>query len=225
MEIAIKFIETHKYDKRLQQVFIFASGLLIQSDNTQSIQTFWDTIFGNPHDLAGIRHIQLVTVCLDETQCDRTVPHCSQSISLLLNWIRFAFSRNNFKPQETIAMTINSCSKIQNLPEVQIEFASLLTEAKQHTLHIATFIGKLNITDPHNQLLETLLLQLQHNDAKIRAMACYPLAMMGEKVATSQVIDRLAVALGDQNEWVRTNACSAIAAMGEKAATSQVIDR
>ncbi|CAF3193849.1 unnamed protein product, partial [Rotaria socialis] len=215
-EIAIKFIETHKYDKRLQQVFIFASGLLIQSDNTQSIQTFWDTIFGNPHDLAGIRHIQLVTVCLDETQCDRTVPHCSQSISLLLNWIRFAFSRNNFKPQETIAMTINSCSKIQNLPEVQIEFASLLTEAKQHTLHIATFIGKLNITDPHNQLLETLLLQLQHNDAKIRAMACYPLAMMGEKVATSQVIDRLAVALGDQNEWVRTNACSAIAAMGEK---------
>ncbi|CAM4965112.1 unnamed protein product, partial [Rotaria socialis] len=224
-DIAIQFIETHKYEKRLQLVFIFVSGLLIQSENTQSIHTFRDTISGHPRDLVGIRHMQLVTVCLDETQCSCAVPHRSQSISLLLNWIRFAFSQNDFKPQEAIAMTINSCTKIQNLPEVHIEFASLLTEAEEHKSRIATFIGKLNITDPHNQLLETLLLPLQHNDEKIRATVCYPLATTGEKAATSQVIDRLAVALGDQNEWVRTNLCTALGVMGEKAATSQVIDR
>ncbi|CAF1551881.1 unnamed protein product, partial [Rotaria magnacalcarata] len=86
-DIGIQFIENHKYDKRLQLVFIFASGLLIQSENKQAIHTFWDTIYGDPHDLVGIRHMQLVTVCLDETQCDSEVPHRSQSISLLLNWI------------------------------------------------------------------------------------------------------------------------------------------
>ncbi|CAF1584919.1 unnamed protein product [Rotaria magnacalcarata] len=178
-DIGIQFIETHKYEKRLQLVFIFASGLLIQSENKQSVHRFWDTIFGDPHDLVGIRHMQLVTVCFDETQCDCAVPHRSQSISLLLNWI----------------------SKIQNLPEVQIELASLLkTEAEQHKLHIATFIGKLNITDPHNQLLESLLLQLEYNDANIRATVCYPLGEMGQKAATSQVIDRLVVALDDQKE-------------------------
>ncbi|CAF4558305.1 unnamed protein product, partial [Rotaria socialis] len=225
-DIAIQFIETHKYEKRLQLVFIFASGLLIQSENTKSIHTFWDAIFGDPHDLVGIRHMQLVTVCLDETQCDCAVPHRSQSISLLLNWIRFAFSQNNFKLQETIAMTINSCSKIQNLPEVQIEFASLLkTEPEYHKSHIATFIGNLNITDPHNKLIETLLLQLQHNDEKIRATVCYPLGKIGEQAGKSQVIDRLLVALGDPDDQVRLSACSALGAMGEKAATSQVIDR
>ncbi|CAM4832434.1 unnamed protein product [Rotaria magnacalcarata] len=225
-DIAIQFIQTHKYEKRLQLVFIFASGLLIQSENTQSIHTFWDTIFGDPHDLVGIRHMQLVTVCLDETQCDCTVPYRSQSISLLLNWIRFAFNQNNFQLQGSIAMIINSSSKIQNLPEVQIEFASLLkTEAEEHKGHIATFIRRLNITDPHNQLLESLLLQLEDNDADIRATACNALGAMREKASTSQVTDRLVVALGDRDEDVRANACRAIGKMGEKAATSQVIDR
>ncbi|CAM2710207.1 unnamed protein product [Rotaria socialis] len=224
-DIAIQFIETHKYEKRLQLVFIFASGLLIQSENTQSIHTFWNTIFGDPHDLVGIRHMQLVTLCFDETQCGCAVPHRSQSISLLLNWIRFAFRQNNYKLQETIAMAVNSCSKIQNLPEVQIQLASLLTEAEQHKSHILTFIGELDITDPHHQLLESLLLQLEHNDPKIRAAACYPLANMGEKVATRQVIDRLVVALGDQDDQVRGSASSTLGKMGENVATSQAIDQ
>ncbi|CAF1191181.1 unnamed protein product, partial [Rotaria magnacalcarata] len=86
-DIGIQFIKNHKYDKRLQLVFIFAAGLLIQSENKQAIHTFWDTIYGDPHDLEGIRHMQLVTVCLDETNCDSKVPHRSQSISLLLNGI------------------------------------------------------------------------------------------------------------------------------------------
>ncbi|CAM4964177.1 unnamed protein product [Rotaria socialis] len=225
-DIAIQFIGTHKYEKRLQLVFIFASGLLIQSENTQSIHTFWDTIFGDPHDLVGIRQMQLVAMCLDETQCDCTVPHRSQSISLLLNWIRFAFSQNNFKLQETIAMTINSCSKIQNLPEVQIEFASLLkTTAEEHKSHIVKFITHLKITDPHKQLLESLSLQLEHNDAAIRTDACIALGKISENAATSQVIDRLVVTLADQDDQVRRSACSALGAMGEKAATSEVIDR
>ncbi|CAF1174088.1 unnamed protein product [Rotaria magnacalcarata] len=123
-------------------------------------------------------------------------------------------------------MIINSSSKIQNLPEVQIEFASLLkTEAEEHKGHIATFIRRLNITDPHNQLLESLLLQLEDNDADIRATACNALGAMREKASTSQVTDRLVVALGDRDEDVRANACRAIGKMGEKAATSQVIDR
>ncbi|CAM4921105.1 unnamed protein product [Rotaria socialis] len=223
---AIQFIENHKYEKRLQLVFIFASGLLTQSENTQSIHTFWDTIFGDPHDLVGIRHMQLVTVCLDETQCDSAVPHRSQSISLLLNWFRFACNQNIFKLQEIIARTINSCSKIQNFPEIQIELACLLkTEAEQHTSHIATFIRKLNITDPHNQLLESLSLQLEHNDAAVRTNACGALGEIGEKASTSQVIDRLVGALGDQHDQVRRSAYSALEKIGEKAATSQVIDR
>ncbi|CAF4540781.1 unnamed protein product, partial [Rotaria socialis] len=224
-DIAIQFIGTHKYEKRLQLVFIFASGLLIQSENTQSIHTFWETIFGHPHDLVGIRHMQLVTVCLDETQCACTVPHRSQSISLLLNWIRFAFSKSNFELQETITMTINSCSKIQNLPEVQREFVSLLkTDTQQQKSHIATFIGKLKITHPHNQLIESLLLQLEHTDAKIRATVCYPLGHIGENAATSQVIHRLVVVLGDRDDQVRWSACSALEKMSEKVATRQLID-
>ncbi|CAF4548110.1 unnamed protein product, partial [Rotaria socialis] len=223
---AIQFIENHKYEKRLQLVFIFASGLLTQSENTQSIHTFWDTIFGDPHDLVGIRHMQLETLCHDETQCDSAVPHRSQSISLLLNWFRFACNQNIFKLQEIIARTINSCSKIQNFPEIQIELACLLkTEAEQHTSHIATFIRKLNITDPHNQLLESLSLQLEHNDAAVRTNACGALGEIGEKASTSQVTDRLVGALGDQHDQVRQSAYSALEKIGEKAATSQVIDR
>ncbi|CAF4693796.1 unnamed protein product [Rotaria socialis] len=181
-DIAVEFIGTHKYEKRLQLVFIFASGLLIQSENTQSIHTFWDTIFGDPHDLVGIRHMQLVTVCLDETQCGCAVPHRSQSISLLLNWITFACSQNNLKLQETIAMTINSCNKIQNLPDVQIEFASLLTTAaEEHKSHIVKFITDQKITDPHKQLLESLSLQLEHYNAEIQTNTCSALRKIGEK--------------------------------------------
>ncbi|CAF3714149.1 unnamed protein product [Rotaria socialis] len=123
-------------------------------------------------------------------------------------------------------MTINSCNKIQNLPEVQNELASLLkTEAVENKSNILNFIGKLNITDPHNELVESLFLQLETNDAKIRATVCYPLAKIGKKAATSQVIDGFVVALGDQDDEVRWSACSALEKMGEKAATSQVIDR
>ncbi|CAF1370579.1 unnamed protein product, partial [Rotaria magnacalcarata] len=222
---AIQFIKTHKYDKRLQLVFIFASGLLIPSEDKQSVDTFWDTIYGDPHDLVGIRHMQLVTVFLDETQCGSEVPHRRQSISLLLNWIRFPITQNNFKLQETTAMTIKSCSKIQNLPEVQNELASFLnTAAKEQKSRIAIFIGRLNITDPHNQLLESFLLQLEYNDANIREAVCKSLENMGEKAAKRQVTDRLVVALGDQDWQLRLSASSTLGAMGEKAATSHVID-
>ncbi|CAF4331297.1 unnamed protein product, partial [Rotaria magnacalcarata] len=222
---AIQFIKTHKYDKRLQLVFIFASGLLIPSEDKQSVDTFWDTIYGDPHDLVGIRHMQLVTVFLDETQCGSEVPHRRQSISLLLNWIRFAITQNNFKLQETTAMTIKSCSKIQNLPEVQNELASFLnTAAKEQKSRIAIFIGRLNITDPHNQLLESFLLQLEYNDANIREAVCKSLENMGEKAAKRQVTDRLVVALGDQDWQLQLSASSTLGAMGEKAATSHVID-
>ena len=59
---AINFIKNHKYNQRFESVFTFASGLLNTSHAELCINSFWDIILGEPFDLIGLRHVQLIMV-------------------------------------------------------------------------------------------------------------------------------------------------------------------
>jgi hypothetical protein len=82
---AVHFIQTHKYNQRYELVFIFASGLLNESGSKQPITLFWDTLLGEPLDLIGLRHIQLVISCLEETGCNRSLPRFCESMNTISN--------------------------------------------------------------------------------------------------------------------------------------------
>ena len=64
---AIDFIKRKKYNQRFVLMFCFVSGLLIESDNEQCLDKFWNAILGEPLDLVGLRHVQIVIFCFEET--------------------------------------------------------------------------------------------------------------------------------------------------------------
>ncbi|CAF4317531.1 unnamed protein product, partial [Adineta steineri] len=63
----IKFIQREKYNQRYALVFTFLSGLSNEDDTTICLNIFWRLILTSPMDLLGIRHMQLVISCIEET--------------------------------------------------------------------------------------------------------------------------------------------------------------
>ncbi|CAF1401050.1 unnamed protein product [Adineta steineri] len=66
----VEFIHDHKYNQRYTLVFAFIAGLLSENYETTSLNIFWDHILRESLDLVGLRHMEIVIICLGETSSD-----------------------------------------------------------------------------------------------------------------------------------------------------------
>jgi HEAT repeat protein len=225
-EKAIKFIKNHKYNQRYTLVFTFAAGLLSESDANPCLELFWDHILGEPLDLVGIRHLQLVIFCLEETNNESTFSRCNE----LLQWISICL-QNSFMMEGEIAQEylLQSLKRAQSVACDQTIVHVLITSL-QHTdaktkRAALSFISNMRISNPSIPLIKSVIKRLDDTDENVRAIACSALGNMGEKAATNEVITKLVSALGDQSSSVRIYACTALGEIGEKAATNEVITK
>ncbi|CAF1412401.1 unnamed protein product [Rotaria magnacalcarata] len=226
-QTVIEFINTHKYDQHLALVFTFVSGLVSESDRKPCFNAFWETIQAKPLDLVGIRHMQLLITCIEETSDKSTISRYTE----LVQWIGKYIKHNIFKKDKIIRQhLVPSLQRAQSITCDQI-IINVLINLLQHgdaknTLEVLLFIRDLQISNPPSILLNSVVIALDNGFKEVRGNACQALGRMGEKTTTNEVINKLvSVALEDATLNVRINACKALGVMGEKVATNQFINK
>jgi len=223
---AKEFINRQKYNQRYTLVFNFMSGLISETHSLPTRQMFWNIILGEPLDMVGIRHMQLIISCMEAASDITTVPNHYK----LLNWISDCIHHYILQPSEIISNHILQHLKTAESVTNHEIILNILIPLLQHsepniqtqTLHV---LGHLSISNQLDKITSLIADSFSHQDKNVRRSACEVLRSMGEKAATNEVISKLASALGDQDEWNRMSVCQALGNMGEKAATNEVIKK
>ena len=223
---ALSFIKQHKYNQRYNLVFIFASGLLAQTENQTSTDRFWSTIQGEPKDLVGLRHIKLLIECIDEHGTNSSFsPQHNECLDSIAQWFETSVCEKPYVISEHLSQSLRRTISIGNEPRLRSKMVELMqsqaTHIKVYTMNI---ISNLPISTPQNNLISEILLALKHEDYRMREGACEALAAIGEKAATNEVINGLVKALNDEDLDVRGYACQALGSIGEKVPTNEVIN-
>jgi hypothetical protein len=221
---ATNFINNHKYNRRFLYVFIFASGLLAQSEYKSNMATFCATIQGEPLDLVGLTRIQLVIECLDQLAGQTLFPQSAGYLKLISQWLHICIKTNAQVVTDNLLQSLARTNSLSNNSIIQNKLAELLeTEDEVTKRKTCDVISHLTIWTTTPALVSGLLDAFRDEDSDVRRYACEALGNMGEKAATNEVIAGLINALRDENSDVRRYACDALGNMGEKAATTEVI--
>ncbi|CAF0840289.1 unnamed protein product [Didymodactylos carnosus] len=226
-QTAIDFIKSHKYNQRFQLVFIFTSGLLAQTNSESCTDTFWDIILGEPTDLVGLRHMQLIISCMEETtNSSSSFRRRTELMDSVTKGIIIAVSMKHDIIYKQLNEPLRRSASLVHDSTIQDTLITLLESKESNTKkNVLSLISQIPISNPSSQLIHLLLLHLGDEQWYIRQRACEAFEKMGEKAATNDVMNRLVTALGDESHYVRMSACDTLGKMGEKAATSYVINR
>ncbi|CAF1046146.1 unnamed protein product, partial [Didymodactylos carnosus] len=221
---AIEFLKCNKYNQRFGLVFPFVSGLLTESNSESCITTFWVTILGEPLDLVGLRHIQLVIVCVEETGANSNLRGRPELISYIIKWLKYSVFAESNATIKQLTESLKRSTSLAHEPAI-IDLLIQLLQNKEPNVkaNVCSLISKLPLTKTHSKLIHSLTTALRDENDYVRHRACDALGEMGDKAATSEVIRALLNALGDEEIGVRISACDALAKMSDKAATSEVI--
>ena len=225
-EKVIEFIKHQKYHQRYTLMFSFAAGLLNEKDPKLCLNLFWNTIQGEPLDLVGIRHIQLLISCMEETTTESIIPQRSELIGSIADCIEYSFTMRKTIIREHLLRSLQRAQLIISDSNI----INMLTDLLQdHDVEIKTevllFIDALKISNPSNALIKLITIGLDDKDPSVIHKACETLGNMGEKAATDEVITKLLNALRDRKSWARNSASIALEKMREKAATDEVITK
>jgi HEAT repeat protein len=224
-EKAIEFIKRQKYNQRYALVFTFASGILSKIDAQSTTNIFWDAILGEPLDLVGIRHMQLITSCLEETY-GKLNSRCIELLQGIAKCIQYNISADNKIILEHISQSLQRAPSVvcdQTIINVLINLLRCNeTDTKTRAL---SFISASKISNPPIALIISVTTALTDRNYKTRLEACEALEKMGEKAGTNEVIGKLVSALGDEREYVRASACEALGKIGDKAGINEVIGK
>jgi HEAT repeat protein len=225
-EKSIEFIRHHKYNQRYTLLFSFAAGLLNEEDAKSCSDIFWGTLLGPPVDLVGIRHIQLVIACLEETDDISNLSRCSALLKWIANCLKYSFITENQMICHHLLQSLQRSQSIacdEAVVNVLIDF--LQHDDVKRKVKMLLFISKLKITNPSRALIKWVTSTLDDKNEKVREYAYYTLGEIGEKIATIEIISKLVRAAEDESELVRRYACRALGTIGEKARTHEVIDK
>ncbi|CAF0920605.1 unnamed protein product [Didymodactylos carnosus] len=221
---AIEFLKCNKYNQRFGQVFTFVSGLLTESNSESCIRTFWATILREPLDLVGLRHIQLVIACVEETSGNSNLPGRAELISPIIKWLKYAVLSESDVIIQQLTDSLRRSASLTREPAVMDTLIQLLQNQQTKVkTNVCSLISKLPLTKPHPKLIHSLLIALRDDSADVRYSACQALWKMGDKAATSEVLRALLIALGHEKYYVRSSVCKVLRQMGDRAATSEVI--
>jgi HEAT repeat protein len=225
-EKAIEFIKYQKYNQRYTLLFTFAAGLLNESEHKPSLKIFWDHILGEPLDLVGIRHMQLVIFCTEETTGKSTLYRRTQLLDSIAKCIQYSCILKNQIVRRHLSQSLQRAPSVACDPTIINVFIDLLQHTDTHTkTEVLVFISNLEISNPPILLITSVINRLNDTDSQVRANAFRALGSMGEKAATNEVITKLVSGLGDKNHEVRGSVCSALRTIGEKGAMNEVITK
>ena len=225
-EKGITFIQHHKYNQRYTLLFSFAAGLLSEEDAKSCSDIFWHTLLSPPVDLVGIRRMQLVIACLEETNDISNLSLCSALLKWIANCLKYSFITQNQMICHYLSQSLQRSQSIACSEAV----VNVLLDFLQHgdverKVKILLFIPKLKITNPSRALIKSLTCTLDDKNEKVREYAYYTLGEIGDKIATVEIINKLARAIEDESELVRRYACEALGKIGETARMHEVIDK
>ena len=172
-------------------------------------------------DLVGIRHMQLLIACMEETN-DSSI---SSQRSSLLEWIVQVIKHTLDAPKTIVRghllEFLQRSPSITCDPKLTTFLVDSLQDANvQRQVQVLQFISELSIDKPPNTLISSVISRLDDVNPEVRQIAYSALGHIGEKAPTNEVISKLVSALGDQSAEVRWSACSALGHIGEKAATN-----
>ena len=223
---AIDFIKRLKYNQRFELVFTFASGLLIDSDDKQYINLFWDAILGEPLDLIGIRHVQLVIACIEETNCNRGLPRFNESIKSIIQWIEYFISKESDHRYMTLKASLRRSPLLVNQPEILNTFM-VLHQNKDSRVKKLTYllISDLPILNPYLDLTSLHLKALMDEDKRVQTTACEALEDMDEKAANDEVIDRLLHIFESSTDSLAKSACKILVKADNNSMSNIVLTR
>ncbi|CAF1192866.1 unnamed protein product [Adineta steineri] len=223
---AIDFIKTHKYNQRYEFIFTFVSGLVNDYSNIHCRDFFWTTLLEEPLDLIGIRHAQVIICCLEDADCDTSIPQYRQLINLIIKWINYIIYMTDDALIHPLADSLRRSPSLVNQPEIVDAFIKLYTHKNSKIRSsVSKFISVLPITHSYEALIQLHITALVKKAGYIRCSVLWPLARLAAKAATNEIIHRLINLLDDTNNEVRKRACYTLGRMGDKAATNEVIHR
>jgi HEAT repeat protein len=220
----IEFIKHQKYNQRYALVFTFAAGILNENDPKICFDIFWDNILGEPLDLVGIRHMQLVITCIEETLGKSTLPQRVQLLEWIGNCIKYCFSKEHQILREYFLQLLPRAQSVVCDQIIMNVFVDLLQD-NSTDMHatVLKFLSKLWILNPSIALITSVATKTEDKNELVRKHACLALGLMSGKKATSEVISKLVNALSDESKDVRSCACQAFSIMDKKAVTDEVI--
>ncbi|CAF2143438.1 unnamed protein product [Rotaria magnacalcarata] len=222
---AIDFIKNQKYNQRFELVFSFASGLLIESDDAQCLDTFWNAILQEPLDLVGLRHMRIAISCFEESCLNENFKRRNELIDHIANWIKYTVQTNHDKISTYINDSLKRSNAVVNQPKVIDTLIHLLTTDDTKTKEkVLGLISQITISNPYPELIHQLVKSLEHQDSKVGAGACRALANIGKTTAIKDAIDPLVKAIENGDSGITRPACDALGEMGEKAASKDLID-
>jgi HEAT repeat protein len=222
----IEFIKHQKYNQRYALVFTFAAGILNEKDPKTCFDIFWDNILGEPLDLVGIRHMQLVITCIEEPSGKSTIPQRVQLLERIGNCIKYSFSEDHQILREYLLQLLPRAQSVVCDQIIMNVFVDLLQD-NNTDMHatVLKFLSKIQILNPSIALITSVATKTQDKNELIRDCACLALGLMSGKTATSEVISKLVNALSDESKRVRASACQTFSIMDKKAATEEVISK
>ncbi|CAF4508317.1 unnamed protein product, partial [Rotaria sp. Silwood2] len=222
---AINFINDHKYNQRFLLVFVFASGLLAQSDYASLIDRFWSTMQGEPIDLVGLKHVKLIIECTEELADQTVFPQKLNLLQIIAEWLDICTKSHAPAITANLIKSLAHTRSLGNTSIIQKAFVHLLlTENEQTQDRALQILLAFHTIEPLPDLLSPLLALIQPGNLRdISSKAWETLRKIGQKAATNEVITALLNALLDQESHVRTRACKTLANIGEKAATNEFI--
>ncbi|CAF4058859.1 unnamed protein product [Adineta steineri] len=220
----IKFIQREKYNQRCTLVFTFLSGLSSEDDTNICLNNFWGIILTSPMDLLGIRHMQLVISCIEETSSKFIIPQHTVLIEWIAKYIEYNVSTENQTIRRYLAESLSRAPSIMSNQTITNAFIHpLQNDDSNIRITVFSFISMMNSSNLPIALINLVTSALDDKDAIVRADACKALGNIGEKAATNEVITKLLSVLEDEDGRVRTCACEAFGITNEKAATNEVI--
>ncbi|UJR07147.1 hypothetical protein I4U23_011435 [Adineta vaga] len=218
------FISSYRYNRRFLYVFIFAAGLLAQSEYHSCIETFWKAIEEEPVDLVGIVHIKLIIECLDELDGQILFRQSAAYVKSISQWLDICITDKTTIITNHLLYSLGRTNTLCNNSMIQNKFIELL-DAEDDVVKrtVYRFISHIKIYRPLPKLISKLLDTLRNSNDHLRSYACEALGKMGEKAATNEVITALIDTLRDRDKYIASCSCDALGNICEKVATDEVI--
>ncbi|CAF0945019.1 unnamed protein product [Adineta steineri] len=222
----IRFIQREKYNQRYALVFTFLSGLSSEADTNTSLNIFWKLILTPPIDLLGIRHMQLVISCIEETSDQSSIPQHTVLLEWIAKCIEDNWSTENKNIRQCLQQSLGRAPSVISNQRIINAFIRLVQHDDSYIrTDVLLFISRINGSNTAAALINLVIITLDDKNERVRTCACTALGFKGEKAATKEVIIKLVSALEDKSDKVRSAACRALESMGEKAATNEVITK
>ncbi|CAF0722390.1 unnamed protein product [Adineta steineri] len=195
----IKFIQREKYNQRYALVFIFLSGLSSEDDTNICLNIFWELLLTPPIDLFGIRHMQLVISCIEETSSQSTIPQHTVLVEWIAECIKYNFSAENQMIRQCLTQSLRKAPSVITNQRIINAFIHLLQNDNPYIrIAVLSFISETKSSNLAGALINLVAIALEDENTWIRRNACQVLGNIVEKAATNEVITKLVSILGDE---------------------------